>query len=172
MCTRLATAANRGISRVSPARRSQEADGRAGGLFPNHPAPTPDTNMDAAKYRYTQSHEWASVEGAIATVGISDFAVRTLTDLVYLELPKIGRSLKVGDTFGVVESVKAASDLFSPVAGEVVEVNTPLASDLAVLSEDPQGRGWLMKVKLSDPASVASLMDQAAYDKHCASEAH
>jgi glycine cleavage system H protein len=128
--------------------------------------------MDASQSRYTQSHEWASVDGAVATVGISEFAVRTLTDLVYLELPKVGRALKVGDTFGVVESVKAASDLYSPVAGEVLEVNGPLANDLAVLSEDPQGRGWLMKVKLADPSAVASLMDKAAYDKHCESEAH
>lgn len=128
--------------------------------------------MDASQYRYSSSHEWASVDGVVATVGISDFAVRTLTDLVYLELPKVGRVLKTGDTFGVVESVKAASDLYSPVSGEVIEVNAPLANDLAVLSEDPQGRGWLMKVKLTDPSAVSSLMDHAAYEKHCQSEAH
>ena len=107
-----------------------------------------------------------------ATIGISDFAVRQLTDLVYIELPESGRSLQAGDVFGVVESVKAASDLYAPVAGEVTSANTALEDDLAVLSDDPFGRGWMIKLKVADASAVSSLMDYAAYQEHCGSEAH
>jgi glycine cleavage system H protein len=124
--------------------------------------------------RFAKSHEWVSLDGTIATIGISDFAVKSLTDLVYLELPKLGKFLKPGDTFGVVESVKSASDLYSPVAGTVREVNTPLAQDLGALSDDPYGAGWLLKLDLEgDPAAtIDGLMDRAAYDAFCASESH
>jgi glycine cleavage system H protein len=124
--------------------------------------------------RFAKSHEWVLVDGPSATIGISDFAVKSLTDLVYLELPKPGKFLKPGDTFGVVESVKSASDLYSPIAGTVREVNTPLSQDLGALSDDPYGTGWLLKLDIEgDPGTVLEgLMDRAAYDAFCASESH
>lgn len=123
--------------------------------------------MDPVTLRYAESHEWVSLEGDVATIGISDFAVKELTDLVYIDLPEVGASVAKGDTFGEVESVKAVSDLYSPVAGEVIEVNEPLADDLALLSDDAFGAGWIMKLKLSDVGEVEQLMDHATYTAHC-----
>ena len=125
---------------------------------------------------YAKSHEWVSVEtdsaGAkIATVGISAFALEALTDLVFMELPEVGREVETEDPFGEVESVKAVSDLVSPVSGEIVEVNSGIADDLEKLTEDPYGAGWLIKVKLADESALANLMDHAAYQKQCAEEA-
>ncbi|HBH53313.1 MAG TPA: glycine cleavage system protein GcvH [Planctomycetaceae bacterium] len=114
---------------------------------------------------YSASDEWIALEGDVATVGITDLAVEALTDLVFIELPKPGRQLQAGQVFGVVESVKAASDLYSPVSGEVVAVNDRLGDDLANLSSDPFGKGWLMKVRLSGPLA-ASLLDRKAYEAH------
>ena len=128
--------------------------------------------MDPAALKYTRSHEWVALEGDVATIGISDFAVNQLTDLVYIELPAVGRKLNEREGFGVVESVKAVGDLYAPVAGEVVEANTALENDLAPLSEDPFGRGWLIKLKVADPAVVDQLLDQAAYQQHCERESH
>jgi glycine cleavage system H protein len=128
--------------------------------------------MDPRSLRFSKTHEWVHLAGQTATVGISEFAVRQLTDLVYIELPELGRSLDAGDVFGVVESVKAASDLYAPVAGEVTAANTALEDDLAVLSEDPFGRGWMIKLKVTDASAADSLMDHAAYQAHCESEAH
>ena len=123
---------------------------------------------------YAKTHEWVSVAESsgdkIATVGISAFAVEALTDLVYLELPKVGADVKPGDSFGEIESVKAVSDLYSPVAGEVIEVNESLPESLEKLSEDPYGDGWIAKVKISDESSLTELMDHAAYEKLCAEE--
>ena len=128
--------------------------------------------MDPAALRYSKTHEWVRMEGELATVGITDFAVQQLTDLVYIELPPVGKKISAGEPFGVVESVKAASDLYAPVAGEVIEVNSELESNLQLLSEDPFGGGWMIRMKVSDPAAAGSLLDQSAYQAHCASEEH
>ena len=122
--------------------------------------------------KYAKSHEWVAVENGIATIGISGFAVKLLSDLVYIDLPKPGKKVSAGDTLGEVESVKAVSDIYSPLSGEVIEVNAPLADHLEWLTEDPAGKGWMVKLKCSDSAELASLMDEAAYQAHCAAEAH
>ncbi len=128
--------------------------------------------MDPVQLRYATSHEWIGVEGNMGTVGITDFAVKQLTDLVYIDLPKVGRTVKQGDVFGEVESVKAVSDLYAPVAGEIVEVNSRLADDLGILSDDPFGAGWIIKLKITDAAGLGTLLDQKAYRAHCAAEEH
>ena len=122
--------------------------------------------------KFAKTHEWVGLDGKTATIGISDFAVHALTDLVFIDLPKIGRTLRAGEVFGVVESVKAASDLYSPVAGTVTDVNTALEGDLATLTADPFKAGWMIKVEVTDPSQVDSLMDEAAYKKFCESEGH
>lgn len=116
--------------------------------------------------RFTEDHEWIRVDGNTATIGITDFAQKTLGDIVFVELPEVGRKLAAGDAFGTVESVKAASEVFAPVAGEVVEVNEELTSEPELVNEDPTGEGWFIKLKLADASAVNALMDQAAYDKH------
>lgn len=126
--------------------------------------------MDASEMRFAKTHEWVHVDGSRATIGISKFAVDQLTDLVYVELPDVGRTVAVGETFGVVESVKAASDLYAPVSGEVVEVNEPLADDLAKLSDEPFDGGWMVKIEMSKPEELEQLLDHAAYEKHCAED--
>jgi len=128
--------------------------------------------MDQNSLRYLPSHEWAALDGDVATVGITAFAVSQLTDLTYVELPKVGGTVAKGERFGEVESVKAVSDLYSPVTGEVLEVNSVLDEDVAPLSDDPFGSGWLMKVRVTDPSSLDGLLDRVAYDAHCASESH
>lgn len=128
--------------------------------------------MSSPDLKYAKTHEWVSVDGDLATIGISAFAVEQLTDLVFIDLPEVGASVSANDVFGEVESVKAASDLYSPVSGEITEVNSSLADDLAVLSDDPFSKGWMIKVKLSDASELAALMDDAAYKAHCESEAH
>lgn len=126
---------------------------------------------------YNKTHEWAAVEmdpsGAkIATVGLSAFALKVLTDLVYIDLPKVGRRVTAGESFGEIESVKAVSDLYSPVDGEIVAVNTELANRLETLAADPYGEGWMVKICISDEAGLASLLDCVAYGKQCAEESH
>ena len=116
-------------------------------------------------FYFMDSHEWALVDGDVASVGISDFAVEQLGDIVFLELPNVGGTVKKGEAFGTIESVKAASDLYSPVSGEVVEVNDVLPSEPDVLQNDPFGAGWIMKVKLSCAEELDSLMDKAGYDE-------
>ncbi len=120
-------------------------------------------SFDPNTLKYTPSHEWVQVEGDVATIGISDFAVRELTDLVYIELPASGRSFQQGEVFGVVESVKAASDLYAPVSGEVIESNGELEGDLGRLSTDPYGSGWMIRVKLSNTAELSELLNAADY---------
>jgi glycine cleavage system H protein len=118
---------------------------------------------------YAESHEWAFVdENKVATIGISAHAVEALTDLVYMDLPAVSDTVTSGESFGEVESVKATSDLFSPVDGEIVEVNTSLPDNLEVLNSDPYVAGWIIKVKLSSEDSLAKLMDHAPYEKPCA----
>ena len=128
--------------------------------------------MEKSRLRYLKSHEWVGVDGDVATVGITEFAVTQLTDLTYVELPKAGSEVRQGERFGEVESVKAVSDLYSPVSGTVIEANTALEDDVAPLSSDPFGEGWLVKVRLKDPAELDALLDRAAYEAHCASESH
>lgn len=125
--------------------------------------------MKPEELLYSESHEWVKVEGSgdakTAVIGISAFAVEQLTDLVYMQLPAVGRQLKRGDEFGEVESVKAVSSLYSPVDGEVTAIHTDLPQRLELLTSDPYGAGWLIKVKLSqDPTG---LLDYAAYRKQC-----
>ncbi|MCH7988551.1 MAG: glycine cleavage system protein GcvH [Planctomycetes bacterium] len=126
--------------------------------------------MDPENAKFAKTHEWVSIDGEIATVGISDFAVKELTDLVYIDLPEVGRTLDAGEAFGEVESVKAVSDLYAPVAGEVLEVNNSLQDDPVILSEDPFGRGWVLKLKVSDSSAMEKLLDRKAYGAHCAAE--
>ena len=128
--------------------------------------------MDPTTLKYAPTHEWVHLEGDIATLGISKFAVDQLTDLIMIDLPKVGASLAKGKPFGEVESVKAVSDLYAPVAGEVVEVNDAVAKDVQVLAEDPYTKGWLVKVKVADASPVASLLDHDAYQAKVADEAH
>lgn len=127
--------------------------------------------MDPTKLLYAESHEWASVEDGVATIGISAHAVEALTDLVYMELPDVGTAVTAGESFGVVESVKATSDLFCPVDGEVIEANTSLPDQLETLNDDPYEKGWIIKVKMSSEDSLSKLMDHTAYEKMCA-ESH
>jgi len=125
---------------------------------------------------YAETHEWVRVEEEggqkVATVGITAFAVEQLTDLVYMELPEVGRPVQSGSEFGEVESVKAVSPLYSPVDGEIVAVNSELPDRLELLSRDPYEAGWIMKVRLSDESSLGRLMDYADYQKQCAEEGH
>jgi glycine cleavage system H protein len=114
--------------------------------------------------KFTDEHEWLKVEGDVATVGITAHAAEQLGDMVFVELPKVGATLRKGDAAAVVESVKAASDVYAPADGEVTEVNDGAVSDPSVLNADPQGAGWLYRLKLSDPSAVEALMDEAAYD--------
>jgi glycine cleavage system H protein len=114
--------------------------------------------------RYTKDHEWVSLDGTIATVGITTHAQDALGDLVFVELPEPGREVAEAEAIAVVESVKAASDVYAPLAGRVTEVNAQLADDPALVSRDPAGEGWFFKLDLADPAAFDSLLDQAAYD--------
>jgi glycine cleavage system H protein len=117
-----------------------------------------------ADRRYTKTHEWVAVDGKQATIGITDFAQSQLGDVVFLELPKPGRKLDVGETFGVVESVKAASDLYSPVAGRISEVNDKLASKPELINSDPFGEGWILKLEVTGDLP-SDLLDEDAYKK-------
>lgn len=113
--------------------------------------------------RYTKEHEWVKIEGDRARVGITDYAQNQLGDVVYLELPEVGRILKAGETFGTVESVKAVSELFAPVPGEVVEVHSDLMGNPEAINADPHGQGWMITVKPADPGAIGSLLDAKAY---------
>ncbi|HTE06937.1 MAG TPA: glycine cleavage system protein GcvH [Planctomycetota bacterium] len=126
--------------------------------------------MNPKDLKYTESHEWARIEGDVATIGITEHAAQALSDLVYLGLPAVGAKLTAGRSFGEIESVKAVSDLNSPVDGEVIEVNGDLPDNLGTINSDPYGGGWMVKVRLKGKPS-GKLLDAAAYDKHAA-EAH
>ena len=116
---------------------------------------------------YTKEDEWILVEGEEGTVGITDYAQDLLSDIVYVELPEEGSTFNMGDTFGVVESVKAAADLYMPVSGDVVAVNVDLPDTPEIVNTDPYKSGWMVKIKLSDPSQLANLMDAAAYRAYC-----
>jgi glycine cleavage system H protein len=128
--------------------------------------------MDKTTLRFAPTHEWVSLHGDVATVGISKFAVDQLTDLIMIELPAVGTKLTAGKSFGEIESVKAVSDLYAPVGGEVTEVNSQVSGNVQVLAEDPYDKGWLVKIKVSQPVDTSGLMDLAAYEKKVADEGH
>ena len=115
--------------------------------------------------RYTKDHEWVSLDGEVATIGITDHAQAELGDIVFVELPEVGLELKAGEAMGNIESVKAVSELFAPLAGAVVEVNEALEEQAEMVNQDPHGTGWIVKVKLSDLSEFEELMDAAAYDR-------
>ena len=117
---------------------------------------------------YSKSHEWVRVQGNEATIGITDHAQEALNDIVYVELPKVGQSFEQEAEFGVVESVKSVSDLYMPVAGEVLAVNDTLEDAPETLNDDPYGKGWLVKVRMTDPAQAKALLSAAAYEKEIA----
>lgn len=119
-----------------------------------------------ANLKYTKSHEWVRVEGDTAIVGITDHAQQELTDIVHVELPKLDTEIAAGAACAVVESVKAASDIYSPVSGEIVAVNDQLTSQPELLNRDPYGQGWIFKVKLRDPAEVDELLSASDYAAH------
>lgn len=121
--------------------------------------------------RYTRTHEWARIEGDIATVGVTDYAQSELGDITYLELPEPGTTVQRGEPMGVIESVKAASDIYAPVSGEIVEANQRVVEAPETVNQSPYGDAWLVKIKLSDPSEVEQLMDAAAYEQFLAEEA-
>ena len=127
----------------------------------------------AAEPRFAKSHEWIRLEDdGLGTVGISAYAVEALTDLVFMQLPDVGRQVKAGESIGEIESVKAVSDFYAPVSGEIVEVNATLPDDLEQLGKDPYGSGWLVKIRPADPAELDTLLDQTAYEALVQSEQH
>jgi glycine cleavage system H protein len=124
--------------------------------------------MYPTDYRYTKEHEWIKVAGGVGTVGITDYAQHELGDVVYVEMPKVGAKLDANQPFGTVESVKAVSEIYSPVSGEVVEVNAALGNEPEKINKEPHGAAWIVKIKLSNPKEVDGLMDAAAYEKYIA----
>ena len=126
--------------------------------------------MYPENFRYTKEHEWVNVEGNTGTIGITDHAQKELGDIVYVDLPKVGTVIEKGKTLGSVESVKAVSDIYSPVSGEVVAVNEILTSSPEKLNEDPHGAAWLVKIKLSSPGETSDLMSAADYQKYAGEE--
>jgi glycine cleavage system H protein len=121
--------------------------------------------------RYAKSHEYVHVEGGIGTIGITDYAQKELGDVVFVELPQVGSQLEAADELGSIESVKAVSELFSPVSGEVIEVNEALADNPALVNTDPWGDGWMVRIRLSDPTEVDELMTAEEYDEYLEKEA-
>ncbi|NQS90164.1 glycine cleavage system protein GcvH [Patescibacteria group bacterium] len=115
--------------------------------------------------KYTRTHEWAKIEGDIATIGITDFAVKQLTDLVYVEFPSVGEKVTKDSPFGSIESVKAVSDLTSPITGEVIQVNEELPRKIELITKDPYGEGWMIKVKIKDLTELNTLMDSEKYEE-------
>lgn len=124
--------------------------------------------MVPADCRYTKEHEWVKVVAGIAAIGITDYAQQALGDVVFAELPAVGKKFSAGQSFGTVESVKAVSEVYAPVSGEVVETNATLAHEPEKINKDPHGAAWLVKLKLSDPAEINGLMDAAAYEAYIA----
>ena len=117
---------------------------------------------------YTEDHEWLQIDGEIVTVGITDYAQSQLGDVVFVELPKVGRSLKKAEAAAVVESVKAASDVYAPITGEVLEINEALTAEPALVNSDADGKAWFFKIRVADESELDGLMDAAAYQKHIA----
>jgi glycine cleavage system H protein len=128
--------------------------------------------MDLTTLRFAPTHEWVLLEGDVATVGISKFAVDQLTDLIMIELPAVGSKITAGKSFGEIESVKAVSDLYGPLGGEVIEVNSQVSGNVQLLAEDPYDKGWLVKIKVAQPVDTSGLMDLDTYEKKVAEEGH
>jgi glycine cleavage system H protein len=128
--------------------------------------------MDPKTLRYAKTHEWAHLDGDVCTVGLTQFAVEQLTDLIYIELPDVGEPTHAGDGFGEVESVKAVNDLYAPVTGDVTAVNEALEADPTAVAKDPYGAGWLVKIKVEPGATLDHLMSYEDYQKQLASEGH
>ena len=126
--------------------------------------------MSPEELLYTKEHEWLRLSGDTGTVGITSFATEELGDVVFVELPKVGDKFKIGDTFGNVESVKAVSELFIPVSGEVIAINEDIGESPETLNEDPYIKGWLIHIRLTDPAETADLMSAEEYDEYAKSE--
>jgi glycine cleavage system H protein len=124
--------------------------------------------MTPTDLRFATSHEWVRLEGDLATVGISDHAQAELTDVVFVELPELGKTVDAGDPTAVVESVKAASDIYAPLAGEIVEVNPDVENDPSLVNTDPYGKGWIFKLRVKNSAESGDLLDAAAYEAHIA----
>jgi len=118
-----------------------------------------------ADLKYSKEHEWVNVDGDIATIGITDYAQGELGDIVFIELPDIGTKVKYMEPFGTIEAVKAVSDLFSPITGEIIEINILLESDAGIVNSDPYGEGWIIKVKIDDSSDLDQLMDAANYQE-------
>jgi glycine cleavage system H protein len=127
--------------------------------------------MYPQEYRYSKDHEWILVEGGVGRVGITEYAQKQLGDVVFLDLPEVGRTLKAGEQFGTVESVKAVSELYAPVTCEVVRVNTALAEKPETINKDPHGAAWMIEVRITDQATLGALMDGPAYQAYVDSEA-
>ena len=117
--------------------------------------------------KFTKDHEWIKLDGEVATVGITDYAQQQLGDVVFVELPEVGRNVVAGKEAAVVESVKAASEVYAPVAGDVVEVNEALSDDPALVNRDPQGEGWFVKLRIENQGDLDELLDEAAYKEYC-----
>jgi len=122
--------------------------------------------------RYSKTHEWVRIEGSVAVIGITDFAQGELSDIVMVELPQVGREVGTGDSIGVIEAVKAVADLYSPISGKVLEVNTNLSASPETINSDPYGEGWIAKLELADPSEAEKLMDAAAYKEFLATQGH
>lgn len=120
--------------------------------------------MIPADLKYTKEHEWVKVEGSSATIGITDYAAGELGDVVFVEMPKVGTKVQQMKPFGTIEAVKAISDLFSPLSGEVVEVNQEVVGEAAVINQDPYGHGWIIKIKFSNPGELDALLSAADYE--------
>jgi glycine cleavage system H protein len=127
---------------------------------------TPEDN------KYAKSHEYVHVEAGIGTIGITDYAQKELGDVVFVELPQVGTQLEAADELGSIESVKAVSELFAPVSGEVVEINETLAEKPELINTDPYGDGWMIRVRLSDPTELDDLMNAEEYEEYCETESH
>jgi glycine cleavage system H protein len=128
--------------------------------------------MDPKKLRYSKTHEWAYLEGDICTLGLTQFAVDQLTDVIYVDLPDVDDPIVADDSFGEIESVKAVSDLYSPVGGDILAVNEKLQADPTLISKDPYDKGWLIKVKVDKGTTLDKLMTLEQYEKQIASESH
>uniref|UniRef100_A0A7C6A899 Glycine cleavage system H protein n=1 Tax=candidate division WOR-3 bacterium TaxID=2052148 RepID=A0A7C6A899_UNCW3 len=115
--------------------------------------------------RYTKTHEWVRIDGDIATVGITDFAQEQLSDIVYVDLGSIGKKVKQGDAFGTIEAVKAVSDLYAPVSGEIISINDDLKTTPDLVNKEPYGKGWMVKIKISDQAELGNLLDAKGYEE-------
>ncbi len=122
--------------------------------------------MIPTELKYTESHEWVRVEGTTATIGITDFAQHQLTDIVFVELPEVGREIRQGGECAVIESCKIAAEMYAPIDGTVIAINDSLVDQPAFVNQDPYGKGWIIQVELNQPSQIDTLMDSAAYQKH------